>query len=234
MIIGGFQRFTLIDYPGKLSCIVFLSGCNLRCPFCYSGELVLPEKIKQQPELSEEKILRYLKSRLGMLEGVVLCGGEPTLNFELNDFCLKLKEMGYSIKLDTNGTNPEKIKELIEKKLVDYIAMDIKAPLTAEKYKTATGVDVDIEKIKQSIEIIKSMGIDYEFRTTIVPGIHSEEDIISIANSIGPAKKYFLQQFNPEKNLIDDSLKGLKSFPYDFFEKIIDRISPLFEVCKIR
>ncbi|MFA5080006.1 MAG: anaerobic ribonucleoside-triphosphate reductase activating protein [Candidatus Paceibacterota bacterium] len=234
MIIGGFQKFTLIDYPGKLSCIVFLSGCNFRCPFCYSSELVLPEKIKQHPELSEEKILEYLESRIGMLEGVVLCGGEPTLNFELDDFCSKLKAMGYFIKLDSNGTNSEKIKELIEKKLIDYIAMDIKAPLTAEKYKIATGVDSDIEKIKQSIEIIKNSGIDYEFRTTVVPGIHNMEDIISIANSIGPAKKYFLQQFNPEKDLIDNSLKGSKSFPYDFFEKVTDKISPLFEICRIR
>ncbi|MDD5639449.1 MAG: anaerobic ribonucleoside-triphosphate reductase activating protein [Candidatus Pacebacteria bacterium] len=234
MVIGGFQKFTLIDYPGKLSCIVFLSGCNFRCPFCYSSELVLPEKIKQQPELSEEKILEYLEKRVGMLEGVVLCGGEPTLNSELDDFCLKLKTMGYFIKLDSNGTNSKKIKELIEKKLIDYIAMDIKAPLTEEKYKIATGVDNNIEEIKKSIQIIKNSGIDYEFRTTVVPGIHNMEDIISIANSIGPAKKYFLQQFNPEKDVIDNSLKKLKPLPYNFFEEVISIINPLFEICRIR
>jgi len=234
MIIGGFQKFTLIDYPGKLSCIVFFSGCNFRCPFCYSSELVLPEKIKQQPQLSSEKIIDYLKSRIGMLEGVVLCGGEPTLNPDLKAFCLEVKKMGYDIKLDTNGTNPSMLKELIEKDLIDYVAMDIKAPLTADKYKKVAGVEVDIRKIKESIEIIKSSGIDYEFRSTIVPTIHSEEDIIFMASGIGPAKKYFLQQFVSEKDLLDDSLKDVKPFTYERIENIVSKISPLFEVCRIR
>jgi len=234
MIIGGFQKFTLIDYPGKLSCIVFLSGCNFRCPFCYSGELVLPEKIKNQPRVDKEKVINYLKDRVGMLEGVVICGGEPTLNNDLDEFCSEIKSLGYFIKLDTNGSNPERLSDLINNGLIDYVAMDIKAPLIFEKYKNATGVDVDIEKIAESMSLIKKSGIDYEFRTTIVPGIHSEEDMILMAKQIGPAKKYFLQQFVPTKDLINNELKNVKSFSYDRLEKILTEIEKLFDVCKIR
>ncbi|MFA6252488.1 MAG: anaerobic ribonucleoside-triphosphate reductase activating protein [Candidatus Paceibacterota bacterium] len=234
MIIGGFQKFTLIDYPGKLSSIVFLSGCNFRCPFCYSRELVLPEYISEHPQISKETVIDYLKKRIGMLEGVVICGGEPTLNSDLKDFCSDIKKMGYCIKLDTNGSNPEALKDLIGSKLIDYVAMDIKAPLNSESYRKAVGVDVSIEKIKESIEMIKSSGIEYEFRTTVVPGIHSEEDIISMAKAIAPAKRYFIQQFISQKDLIDNSFKNTKPFPYAKIESVLAGVINLFDVCKIR
>jgi len=234
MTIGGFQKFTLIDYPGKLSCIIFLSGCNFRCPFCYSTELVLPEKIKNHPKLNKNNIIDYLRDRQGMLEGVVICGGEPTLNSDIEELCHDIKDLGYSIKLDTNGSNPDILKKLIENKLIDYIAMDIKAPLDPERYKKAVGVNVDIETIKKSIELIKTSGIDYEFRTTIVSGIHSDEDIILIAESIAPAKRYFVQQFISEKTIIDISLKDKKPIPYEKLEKALARVINLFDVCKIR
>lgn len=234
MTIGGFQKFTLIDYPTKLSSIIFLSGCNFRCPFCYSGELVLPDKIKEHPKIEKGKIIDFLKERRGMLDGVVICGGEPTLNNDLKNFCAEIKDLGYSIKLDTNGSNPEVVQELIDKKLIDYIAMDIKAPLNSDNYKKAVGVEIDIEEIKQSIAIIKDSGIDYEFRTTVVPGIHTEEDIISIARAIAPAKKYFIQQFVSEKSTIDNSLKATKPFSYEKLEAVVSQIKSLFEICKIR
>jgi pyruvate formate lyase activating enzyme len=234
MVIGGFQKFSLIDYPGKISCIIFLSGCNFRCPFCYSTELVLPNKIESQPVLDKEKIFSYLEERKGMLEGVVLCGGEPTLNAGLPGFCKSLKDMGYSVKLDTNGSNPGMLESLIEGGLIDYIAMDIKGPLEANTYRLATGTFDIVDAIKDSISIIKRSGIDYEFRSTIVPGIHSLEDIVRMAEAIAPADKYFLQQFVGDKETIDSGLMGNKPFPYDRIKEVVDRISPSFRVCHIR
>ncbi|MDD4409506.1 MAG: anaerobic ribonucleoside-triphosphate reductase activating protein [Candidatus Pacebacteria bacterium] len=234
MKIGGFQKFSLIDYPGKISCIIFFSGCNFRCPFCYSSELVIPEKIADHPSLDMEGILDYLEERKGMIEGVVFCGGEPTLNPDLMDIAGIIKQKGYSIKLDTNGSNPEAIDGLIRKGLIDYIAMDIKAPLEENKYSIATGGFKDIEKIRKSISLIKDSGIDYEFRSTIVPGIHTLEDISSMARDIAPAKKYFLQQFLGNKEMIDISLLNGKSFSYESVEIVRREICHLFEVCQIR
>lgn len=239
---------TLIDYPGKLATTVFLSGCNLRCPWCYSSELVMPEKIKAQPKISEEYFFDFLDSRAGMIEGVVICGGEPTINRELPYFVKKIKDMGFSVKLDTNGTNPEMIKELLDMSLVDYIAMDIKAPLGLKfqtpnpndqksfkslNYHGATGVKVNTDKIAKSINIIKNSGIDYEFRTTVVPGIHKKEDILQMAQDIAGAEKYYLQNFRPEKN-IDASFINVKPYPEKFLAEIVRSISPFFGVCQLR
>ena len=235
MKIGGLQKVTLVDYPGKLACTVFFSGCNFRCPFCYSKELVLPEEIKKQPEISETEFFNFLEEKRGLLEGCVLCGGEPTIyGEELVSFAKKIKSKGFSIKLDTNGTDPKIIKRLIDEKSVDYIAMDIKAPLNKEKYSSAAGTNVDIEKIKESIELIKSSGIDYEFRSTVVPGIHSREDIIQMAKDISPAKRYFLQGFRGEKGVIDDKLNNVRPFPDEFLKEIEGEIKSYFEVFKIR
>ena len=129
MIIAGLQKTTLIDYPGKIACVVFLAGCNFRCPWCYSSELVLPLKIVKQPRISEKEFFDFLRQRQGLLEGVVICGGEPTINKELPQFIEKIKNLGYSVKLDTNGSNPEMLKDLVNAKLIDYVAMDIKASL---------------------------------------------------------------------------------------------------------
>ena len=233
MIIAGLQKTTLIDYPGKVACTVFLAGCNFRCPWCYSSELVLSEKIKKQPKITEKDFFAFLKDKRGLLDGIVLCGGEPSLNKDLAIFIKKIKKMGFLIKLDTNGSNPDMVKKLIDEKLVNYIAMDIKAPLEVKSYNRATGVKTDIKKIKKSIKIIKNSGIDYEFRTTVVPGIHTKEDILEIAEEIGPARAYFLQSFRPEKTL-DPKFVKVRPYPKDFFLAVKKEIERLFEVCGIR
>lgn len=228
--IGGLQKSTLLDYPGHVACTVFLIGCNFRCPFCYSGELVLPEKIKKQPRISEKDFFDFLEERKGLLEGVVICGGEPTIHRELPEFIRKIKDLGYLVKLDTNGSNPEMLKRLIDKKLIDYAAMDIKQ---AQKYEAAAGVKVDLNKIKKSVELIKNSGVDYEFRTTVVPTVHAKEDIIEIAKWIGPAKKYYLQNFRAEKT-IDPNFEKIKPYSKDFLISIQKETSPYFEICEVR
>ncbi len=234
MKIGGLQKVTLVDYPGKLACTVFLSGCNFRCPFCYSKELVLPEEIKSQPEISEDDFLNFLEEKRGLLEGCVICGGEPTVSGpELIELIKKIKKKNFLVKIDTNGTSPELLKRLFEENLVDYVAMDIKAPLNVEKYSLATGVEkADIEKIKESVSLLKNSNVDYEFRSTIVPSIHSREDIIQMAKDISPAKKYFLQQFRGQKGTISD----LRDIPYadEFMKEVGEEIKGYFDVFKIR
>jgi len=231
--IGGLEKSTLIDYPARVACTVFLIGCNFRCPFCYSSELVLPEKIKSQPRISEKEFFDFLKKRKGLLEGVVICGGEPTLNKDLPDFVKKIKKLGYRVKIDTNGSNPEMLKELIKKKLLDYVAMDIKASLRSQEYERVVGVKTDLEKIKKSIGIIKNSGIDYEFKTTVVPTIHTKEDIIKIAKAIAPAKKYFLQNFRAEKT-INPKFEKIKPYSKDFLLEIKEKIAGYFDICEVR
>lgn len=232
--IGGLEKSTLIDYPGKIACTVFLIGCNFRCPFCYSSELVLPEKIKKQPRIKEKEFFNFLKERQGLLDAVVICGGEPTRLKSLPDFIKKIKKMGFLVKLDTNGSNPEMLKKLIDDKLIDYIAMDIKAPLGQFlKYDKATGVKVDLNKIKESVKIIKNSGFDYEFRTTVVPTVHSKEDILQIAEDIKPAKKFYLQNFRPQKNL-NRKFEKIKPYSGDFLLEIKEEISKFFEICEVR
>ncbi len=231
MKIGGLQKITLIDYPQKVACTVFLSGCVFRCPWCYSPELVIPEKIEKHPELKKEDVLSFLETRKGKLEGVVICGGEPTIHEELPEFIQEIRDKGFLVKLDTNGINPGVIKELLKKDLVDYIAMDVKAPL--EKYNEVAGVEVDKEKIKESIQIIKNSGVDYEFRTTLIPEIHEKEDIEKIGEMIKGAKKYFLQNFLPEKTINENYLEK-----NPLLEKKIEELrkiaSSFVEKCEIR
>ncbi len=235
MKIGGLQKLTLIDFPGKVACTVFLSGCNFRCPFCYSPELVLPEKIKEHPDISEKDFFNFLKERKNLLEGVTICGGEPTRDKKLPGFIKKIKKMGFFVKLDTNGSNPEMLGKLIDKKIVDYFAMDIKAPLgvKAQNYEGATGVKADLDKIKKSIGIIKNSGVDYEFRTTVVPSIHTREDIIQIVKDILPAKRYYLQAFLPEKTL-NPAFEKIRPYSRDFLLEIQKAVSPFFEICQVR
>jgi pyruvate formate lyase activating enzyme len=231
MQIAGLQKLTLIDYPQKLACTVFLAGCNFKCPWCYSKELVLPKEIKRQPKISQKEFFDFLKEKKNFLEGVVLGGGEPSLNQNLPQFCQKIKKLGYLIKLDTNGSRPEILKKLIEKNLIDYVAMDIKAPFL--KYSKVVGKKIDLKKIKKSIEIIKNSGIDYEFRTTVVPTLHTKKDILQIAKDIKPAKKYFLQNFLPKKT-IDPKFEKIKPYPLEYLIEIQKIISPFFEICQIR
>ncbi len=229
--IGGFQKTTLIDYPGRVACTIFLIGCNFRCPFCYSAELVLPEKIKKQPRISEKELFDFLRERQGLLEGIVICGGEPTINKDLPEFIKKIKNLGFLVKLDTNGSNPEMLKKLIDENLVDYVAMDIKAP--KEKYEMAAGVKINLADIEKSIKILKAGEVDFEFRMTVVPTLHTKEDIIRIAKWISPAKKFSLQNFRAEKTL-NPGFAKIKPYPDEFLESIKKEISPYFETCEVR
>lgn len=231
MEIGGLQKTTLIDFPGRLACTVFLCGCNFRCPWCYSSELVLPERIKLQPKISEKEVFAFLNERKGLLEGVVVCGGEPTVNKDLPDFVKKIKKLGFLVKLDTNGSNPQMLKNLIDKKLVDYVAMDIKGP--KEKYSECAGLKVDLRKIQRSIDILKRGKIDSEFRSTIVPSLHKKEDVIAMAKWIGRGKRYYLQNFRPEKTLAPEFEK-IKPYPQEYLLEIQKAISPFFETCQLR
>ena len=236
MKIGGLQKLTLIDFPGKVACTVFVSGCNFRCPFCYSPELVLPEQLKNNPGISEKDFFDFLKKRQSLLEGITICGGEPSCDKKLPGFIKKIKKMGppaggFAVKLDTNGSNPEMLEKLIDKKLIDYVAMDIKGP--KEKYGQIAGAKIDIEKIQKSINILKEGKVDYEFRSTIVPSLHMREDIIEMAKWIKGARRYYLQAFLPEKN-INPEFEKIKPYPRDFLLEIQKAISPFFGICQIR
>ena len=194
----GFQKMTMLDYPGKVACIVFTGGCNLRCPFCHNALLVTQV---DNVVYDEEEIIEYLNKRKGLLDGICVSGGEPLLQIGLENFLQRVKELGYSIKLDTNGTFPARLKSLVEKGLVDYVAMDIKN--CKEKYSLTTGTDsFDIAKIEESVNFLLSGKVDYEFRTTIVDGLHETQDIVKIGEWIKGAKKYFLQNFVDSGNLI--------------------------------
>jgi len=231
MEIGGLQKVTLIDYPGRIAATVFLCGCNFKCPWCYSSELVLPEKIKKQPKISEREFFKYLKDRKKLLDGLVLCGGEPTINKKLPSFIKKIKKMGFLIKLDTNGSDPKILKKLIDEKLIDYVAMDLKGP--KERYSEFSGRKVDVKKIQKSIDILKENKVDYEFRSTIVPSLHTKEDVIEMAKWIRGAKRYYLQNFRPEKT-IDPKFEKIKTYPQEYLLEIQKAISPFFEVCQVR
>ena len=231
MQIGGLQKLTLIDYPGRLAATVFLCGCNFRCPWCYSSELVLPKKIKNQPKISEKEFFDFLNERKNLLEGVTICGGEPTVNKDLPQFCKKIRRLGYFVKLDTNGSNPEMLEELIDNKLIDYVAMDVKLP--KERYPEIYGKRVKIKNIEKSINILKIKKIDSEFRTTVVPTILDKEDISKIVRWVGPAKRYYLQNFRPEKT-IDPKFEKIKPYPEEYLISIQKAIAPFFEICQVR
>lgn len=210
MKIGGFQKLSLIEYPEKLSCIVFTIGCNFRCPYCYNPELI-EETVKRVPE---EYIFEFLKSRKGLLDAVVVTGGEPTLQQDLPEFFQKIKEEGFLTGLETNGAYPEMIKKLINEGLVDFIAMDVKAPL--EKYSEIVKVTVNSEKIKESILTIMNSSIEKEFRTTCYP-LLKREDFEEIFQLIKGAERYALQQFFPEKTL---EKKTPRPYPEKFLRKL--------------
>ncbi len=207
-IIKGLQKTTLIDYPDKVACTIFLPRCNFRCGFCYNKDLVLD--YDSLPTLSEEDVLHFLEKKKKWLDAVVFTGGEPLLHKELPSFIKKIKEIGFLVKIDTNGTNSKMLKELIDNKLVDYVAMDIKAPL--EKYDKIVGVKVDKEKIQESVNILKNGCIDSELRLTCVPTLHTKEDIEKIGKWLKGNKKMFIQQFQPKEKMIDKSLLNVKPF----------------------
>ena len=189
MIISGIQKNSFVDFPGKVSAVVFTPGCNMNCFYCLNRMLISSEN--NEGMMETDSFLNMLSNRKGFLDGVVVSGGEPTLQNDLGDFIKRVKNLGYPVKLDTNGSNPEAIESLIDKGLVDYIAMDIKAPL--DRYSEICGRDVDIERIKRSIDILKRGTVAYEFRTTVAPGLNMD-DIFKIARSIAGARLYVLQK----------------------------------------
>jgi len=228
MRIGGFQKTSLLDYPDCISAIIWTMGCNFHCPFCYNKNIVFG---KVEP-IPEEEILSFLKKRKGMLEGLVITGGEPLLQEDIVDFIKKVKKLGYLVKIDTNGTFPERLKELIDKKLVDYVSMDIKAP--KNKYGKLAGIKANLKKIEQSIEIIKNNAPDYEFRTTFVPDLLKKEDIIKIAKWLEGSKRFYLQQFKSDTPLISSKLDNVAPYSKEDIIKTLEEIKPFFKSCDVR
>lgn len=203
MIINGFQKLTLLDYPGRVACTIFTAGCNFRCPFCHNASLVT--HIDKDNIISTEEVLDYLKKRQGILEGVCITGGEPLLQPDIKEFIGEIKKLGYAVKLDTNGSFPEKLKELVNEGLVDYVAMDIKN--SKAKYKaTACISDLDLSKIEESVDFLINGNLDFEFRTTIVNEFHTIDDIQDIVVWIKGTHKYFLQNFVDSGDLIGAGL----------------------------
>jgi len=228
MKIGGFQKTSLLDYPGRFSAIVWTVGCNFKCPFCYNKNLV-----DGNVELfNEDEVLSFLKKRKGMHEALSVSGGEPFLQKEILDFTSKVKKLGYLVKIDTNWTFPDRLKELIEKKLVDYVAMDVKA--SKKKYNQLTGVKTDIRNIEKSIDIIKKTAPDYEFKTTFVPELLTKEDILKIAQWLEGSKTYFLQQFKVNTPLISSSLEKITPYPKEYIVETFEEIQSYFKKCEMR
>ncbi|MBT3393781.1 MAG: anaerobic ribonucleoside-triphosphate reductase activating protein [Waddliaceae bacterium] len=207
MRIGGYQPLTLSDFPGSIAAIVFTQGCSFRCPFCHNGAL-LPYDGEEAFDTKE--VLYRLWKRRQHLDGVVITGGEPTIHEDLTMFIFDIKSIGLKVKLDTNGTRPDVIEKLLSEGLLDYIAMDIKAPL--EKYNALAGVDVDIDAIARSIEIIGKSGIDHEFRTTVVPALLSDEDVAAIQKLVPEGSTYKLQDFDPT-NALNPELRTTQNEP---------------------
>lgn len=225
-LICGFSKLTMNDFDGKISATIFLGTCNFRCPFCHNSGLVLD--VNSQPREKFEDILAYLKTRRGVIEAVCVTGGEPTLYPDLEEMITKIKELGYIVKLDTNGTNPDVIKNLYEKKLIDYVAMDIKNSL--RKYPITVGkASIDLNNIKESINFLMNSGIDYEFRTTIVRELHDADDIQAIGMMLRGAKKYFLQKFIDNDNCISSGLHEVNIIEakeyLDILSKYIEKVS---------
>jgi pyruvate formate lyase activating enzyme len=219
MKIGGLQKVSLIDYPGLISAIIFLQGCNFKCSYCHNPELVDSKLF--QPCIKEKEVLDFLNTRRGKLDAVVITGGEPTIHDGIALFIKQIKKMGFAVKLDTNGSQPQVIKNLLDEKLLDFIAMDIKAPL--EKYKDIVKTQVNPDSIKESIRLILKAKIPYEFRTTVVASQLEEKDILQIGKMIAGAKHYVLQKFVPVKTLDKRFLKEI-SYSDETFRTIRNRL----------
>lgn len=232
MVIGGLEKLSLIDYPGELAAVVFTQGCNFRCPFCHNPMLVqasygagkiknnrqYQEKGEGHTRISEDDLLSFLEERRGKLDGVVVTGGEPTIHADLGDFLGKIKELGYRIKLDTNGSNPEALGRILRENKADYLAMDFKGP--PERYPDTTGVALDFSYIQKSVTMIMQSGLPYEFRTTLVPGYIKKRDIKKMGEIIQGADKWFLQRFISHVPLLDDSLRNTEPFSEEEMEEM--------------
>lgn len=227
MRIAGLQKLTLLDYPGRVACTVFTGGCNFRCPYCHNASLVLPERMGEEAE----DVLRFLEKRRGILEGVAVSGGEPLLQPELPDFLRAVRAMGYSVKLDTNGSFPDRLRAVVEAGLVDRVAMDIKnAP---ERYAETVGVPaLDIAAVARSKDFLLSDAVEYEFRTTLVRGLHTPEDVRAAAAFIQGAKAYFLQQYRDSGDVI--APQGLGAFSSGEMRELAELARPYVPSVQLR
>ena len=223
MRFGGLQKLTLLDYPEHVACTMFTVGCNLRCPFCHNYSLVAADFDKLE-YITEQEALEFLRKRSNVLEGVCITGGEPLMQLGLDDFLRQVKELGYKIKLDTNGVNTNKLRRLVEAQLVDYVAMDIKN--SKDMYYKTCGCLVDTENISQSVEFLMSGVVDYEFRTTVTGTFHSEKSIEDMAKWLQGAKRWYLQQFVDSGDLIDSSVVGVDVETLTRFKKIAQQYVP--------
>lgn len=228
-IFAGLQKLTLLDFPGKVACTLFTKGCNFRCPFCHNASLVV--RTEEQRMYDNAEILAFLKKRVGILDGVAITGGEPTLMSGLYDFIKSVKEMGYAVKLDTNGTRPEVLKKLVLDGLVDYVAMDIKN--SPEKYAHTCGLpsNYDLSKIEESIRFLMDGHVDFEFRTTVAKPFHTEEDFVKIGEWIKGSEKYFLQQFKDSGDIIG---KEISSFNENEMGKFLNILLPFVPNTQLR
>jgi pyruvate formate lyase activating enzyme len=227
--VKGIYRTSLIDYPGAISAVVFTGGCNLRCRFCHNPELAL-----DSPELepvSEADILSFLATRKRLIDGVVISGGEPTLRENLSGFCESLKSLGFRIKLDTNGSAPEKVAELVKKKLIDYVALDMKtSPL---KYPEVTGSNLDFESVLSTLNVLRDSGMKYELRTTCVPQLVTKDDFAAIRDRVGRVRNYYLQQFRAE-NTLDSTLADVIPYRKEEMAELRDFVSTFADRCELR
>lgn len=246
MLIGGLEKLSLIDYPGKLSAIVFTLGCNFQCHYCYNPMLVKPsevDKIKNKIGtgneaetgrvlIKERDLFEFLDKRKGKLDGVVVTGGEPSIHKDLPDFLKRIKKRGFLVKLDTNGTNPEVLERLLKKELVDYLAMDLKAEEI--NYSYVAGTPVDVDKIKESVKIIKESGLSYEFRTTLVPELTGKDSLDSMGEMIQGASQWYLQKFIPAGELVDAQFKKINPYTDEEMEEMKKIAEKYVQYCGLR
>jgi len=233
MEFKGLLPLSLVEYPGKTVAVVHTGGCNFRCPFCYNRDLVLnPDSL---PSISEDEVLKLLKRRRRWLDGLAITGGEPTVHADLPKFIERVKALGFLVSLETNGTDPEMLEDLIGRGLVDYVALDVKAPLTWELYRKVAGIgdEAKFKKVLRSIELLKRAGVNYEFRTTFVPELLSAEDVITIARQLKGAKRYALQQFIP-RTTVDKKFEQLKPAGREELKSIGQKIKNKFQTFELR
>ncbi len=229
MLLKGLQKLTLLDFPGKMACTVFTGGCNFKCPFCHNASLVLSDRVRESATLPEEEFFAFLAKRRGILEGVCITGGEPTLSPDIIPFLNKIKDMGFLVKLDTNGYRPDVVRDIISENVIDYLAMDIKN--SKEKYAMTVGIsNFDISPIEKSCDILMNSGIDFEFRTTLTRELHTKEDIIAIGKWLAGPEKYFLQTFADSGDLIDSAFSGYDESETKSLLKLLKTYIPSAEI----
>lgn len=229
MRIGGFQRFSLCDYPGEAAAIIFTLGCNYRCRYCHNPELVIPERYAEEIPLSD--VMGFLERRRGQLRAVTITGGEPTLQSDLLDVMRAIKALGYLVKLDTNGSRPSVLAAVLKEGLADYVAMDVKAPL--DRYGQVTGLRPREERLKECVSLILRSGVAHEFRTTVAKGVTTQDDLRGIASELHGASRYFLQKFVPTKH-VDESMGTAESFSDSELGALAKELTAHVAFCGVR